>query len=248
MTQTSLPHLGHHCSQNHQFWVTSDTGSSPVICGTNTGYHMIVTAREDCNTMTHFWTGGSTREWKIRISQISCTAEWRPPTDCLQWYTGTTGYIASFNYPGSYHLANQEYAICIRAEQGYCSIAYTQVSTTGFQMSGQNPPSASAVGSSCTQDYIIIMQGGSCPAPDTTTNDRFCGNLLAESTGATSATSVCTQKLPFMIGVKTDGTEVRTLPSPLISHFTFTFQIDAPPTPSTEYSAGFYIYYSQTSC
>ena len=148
----------------------------------------------------------------LTVCLSSCTAEWRPPTDCLQWFTGTTGFIPSYNYPSGTHLANQDYSICIRAEQGYCSISYAQVSTTGFQLSGQTPSSAAVVGSSCTEDYLLIMQGGSCPAPDSSTNDRFCGSLLAESTGATSATSVCTQKLPFMIGVKTDGTEVRVRP------------------------------------
>ena len=147
----------------------------------------------------------------LTLPSHSCTSNWRPPTDCLQWYTGTSGYIASFNYPGSYHLANQDYTICIRAEQGYCSISYAQVSTTSFQLNGPNPSTTATVGGSCTDDYLLILQGGSCPAPDSSTNDRFCGSLLAESTGS-SATSVCTQKLPFMIGVKTDGTEVRIQP------------------------------------
>ena len=42
-----------------------------MICGTNTGYHMIVTAREDCNVLTHYWTEGSP-SFSIRVSQIRC--------------------------------------------------------------------------------------------------------------------------------------------------------------------------------
>ena len=46
--------------------------------------------------------------------QIACTSVWKPPEDCLQFFTGTTGYIHSFNYAGGVHLANQYYTICIR--------------------------------------------------------------------------------------------------------------------------------------
>ena len=89
----------------------------------------------------------------------SCTAEWRPPQDCLQWFTGTSGYIYSYNYAGGYHLANQDYSNCIRTEQGYCSISYSAVSTTSFLLTLQNPGTATvATGSSCTQDYVIIQQ------------------------------------------------------------------------------------------
>jgi len=214
-----------------QFWVTSDAGSSPTICGTNTGYHMIVSARDDCNILNHYWTEG-TPSYTIRISQISCTADWRPPQDCLQWFTGTSGYIYSYNYAGGYHLANQDYTNCIRTEQGYCSITYTAVSTTSFQLSGQYPPTTatSIVGETCSQDYIMIQRGGSCPGPDSTTLERFCGSLLAEAAGTTTS-SVCTSAMPFMVGVKTDGTEV-----------------DGTSPDVTEYSKGFYIYYTQTAC
>ena len=41
------------------------------------------------------------------------------PDCCLQWYTDATGTIQSFNYQGGYHLANQDYAICIRMNQVY---------------------------------------------------------------------------------------------------------------------------------
>ena len=54
--------------------MTSDAGSSPTICGTNTGYHMIVTAREDCNVLTHYWTEGSP-SFSIRVSQIRCKGD-----------------------------------------------------------------------------------------------------------------------------------------------------------------------------
>ena len=46
--------------------------------------------------------------------QISCNAAWKPAEGCLQYFTGTTGTIYSYNYDGSYHLVNQHYDNCIR--------------------------------------------------------------------------------------------------------------------------------------
>ena len=49
------------------------------------------------------------------------------PSACLQYYTGVSGTIKSFNFDGSEtgpHLASQSYAICIRDEALYCSIEY----------------------------------------------------------------------------------------------------------------------------
>lgn len=63
------------------------------------------------------------------------------PNGCLQYYTGTTGTINSFNYGGAANtllsaslvtgtrqMVNLNYGICIRMEAGFCSIQYAQVS------------------------------------------------------------------------------------------------------------------------
>ena len=44
---------------------------------------------------------------------IHCSA----PEGCLQWFTGSSGTIESWNFNGGIHLANQNYFSCIRAEQ-----------------------------------------------------------------------------------------------------------------------------------
>ena len=111
----------------------NDGPTPPVICGKNSGYHMILNAREACNTLTFSWQSSSTREWNIQViirsdythdntvttrllqvMQISCNAAWKPAEGCLQYFTGTTGTIYSYNYDGSYHLVNQHYDNCIR--------------------------------------------------------------------------------------------------------------------------------------
>jgi hypothetical protein len=215
--------------QNAQFTASSAGPASPTICGTNQAYHMILEASDDCNMLNFNWvTNASPNSWNIHIMQISCTAKWKPPEGCLQYYTGTTGFIQSYNYAGGIHLANQDYNNCIRTERNFCSMQYTQVATTDFSMSSTTA-STSITGDVCTDDYVVI-QGGSTANVVTANFDRFCGTFLAATNGANAASTIFTQRMPFQLGVYTDGAEV-----------------DAAAAP-TEASAGFYIYYNQVAC
>ena len=63
-----------------------------------------------------FTFGSSTtvdRSWEIKVTQLECSNRGRPyDTGCLQYFTGTTGRIESFNFAQStttlyQHLANQ---------------------------------------------------------------------------------------------------------------------------------------------
>ena len=78
---------------------------------------MIVVVRDDCNTLTFTWSSSSPRSWNIQVQQLSCAAAWRPQEGCLQWVTGTSGSLQSYNYRGGLHLASHYYNICIRTEQ-----------------------------------------------------------------------------------------------------------------------------------
>lgn len=46
---------------------------------------------------------------------------------CLQYYTGISGMVQSFNYDPNtgLQLSNQDYSICIRSERNFCGIQYT---------------------------------------------------------------------------------------------------------------------------
>ena len=93
------------------------------------------------------------RKWKIKVGQIPCDSVTNPRFGCLQYHTGTTGtvnipeyfelprrlfskntQVRSFNFladSGSYlHLANQFYKVCLRREEKYCAIAWSQCSDT----------------------------------------------------------------------------------------------------------------------
>jgi len=213
--------------QSSRFIASTDAGSAPTLCGTNTGYHMIVEASATCNSLAFYWGSDSTtRTWKIKVSQIPCSVVWKAPEGCTQWFTGASGTIVSYNYQGGIHLASHNYKNCIRQEEGYCSIAF---SSSSFQMSGTST-TAGSLGSSCTTDYVMIPRGGTSASPaDTVTNyDRFCGGLLGTATPA--ASTVYTARYPFMLGVYTDSSEVN-------------------PPSATELALGFSVDYAlQTSC
>ena len=72
-----------------QFTASQDGPQPPVLCGTNSGYHMILDADMDCNSLTFTWSSTTdTRSWNIHISEILCSDPHKPPQGCLQYFTG----------------------------------------------------------------------------------------------------------------------------------------------------------------
>ena len=65
--------------------------------------------------------------------QIPCNTDYTPPDNCLQYFTGISGTVQSFNYNSGAgpHLADQDQRVCIRPERGYCTISYAETATTG---------------------------------------------------------------------------------------------------------------------
>ena len=54
----------------------------------------------------------------------------RAPTDCVQYFTGKSGTVKSYNFGGGQLLQSQIYTNCIRTEAGYCAIQWKESSTT----------------------------------------------------------------------------------------------------------------------
>merc|ERR1712110_1085189 len=107
--------------------ISGNTGkTAPVICGTNTGQHMIVDVEGgECVTLeTMIGTADSTtsRQWKIEVTQYHCNdILYSGAKGCLQYFTATTGTIRNYGMPASgtvlstqTHLVNQDYAICFK--------------------------------------------------------------------------------------------------------------------------------------
>merc|ERR1712172_167385 len=169
-----------------QFSISGGLGrGSPTICGTNTGYHMIVDADRTANTChtALFNIGGTTstsRSWNILVTQYACgdtdNSGW---PGCLQYYTATSSNIQNFGFPPTItavtsavtHLSNQHYDICIRRASGYCYICYNptiivtgiaigtpiaaQISF-GLSIGGIAASPSALISADCTQDWIEI--------------------------------------------------------------------------------------------
>ena len=129
---------------------------------------MYVDASSQCNDLSAVVASSQTttnREWNIKVTQVECNSKLLPPTGCLQYFTGTTGFMYNYGWQGSTvngasttaHLSDQDYTMCIRREEGYCSMSYSATATTGFSVS-TSPATVSAIFGdvACTTDYLRI--------------------------------------------------------------------------------------------
>jgi hypothetical protein len=131
------------------FAVTGAGSATPApICGTNTGTHMFVDARTDCNKLSFFLGTNAvglakvdTRSWSLKVTQISCFDPNIPPAGCTQYFYGANGVgtIQSYNFGATspLHLAGQHQRICIRREKGFCRMCYFAAAKTDFSISGK---------------------------------------------------------------------------------------------------------------
>lgn len=184
---------------------------SPVICGFNTGQHMIVDASDQCHKATFDFGGtGSSRQFDIKVTQYACGDENGGPDGCLQYFTGNTGTFANYNFPTTAmavtstvtHLSNQCYTMCFRQEQGKCAICFQPVivpSTSAMDQGSfglSTSPAAAATGTQdtgCTIDYLQIpgaerdVTGGpefTVGAIAAIIHNRICGRFFSFADGA----------------------------------------------------------------
>jgi len=225
------------------FTASSSAGAVPVICGTNTGQHMIVDSDgETCSTASFTFGGTATnRAYDIKVLQFDCKNEMGGPTGCLQYFSTDMGTFSSFNYGGvpepadlsGAHLANQNYNICIRRNNGKCSICYitsvTQIAdaatiASSFGLSKGQADLKSDVGTNCATDYLeilgletkanvaIAITTQALATAYTSTLGKICG-MGFDAAGAAQAannipTSVCTGVTPFNVRFVSDAGEV----------------------------------------
>jgi len=213
---------------------------SPVICGTNSGQHMILDSDGSrCQTAT-FDIGAlttTTRSWDIYVTQYTCGQEDEAGAPgCLQYFTGVGADLKNFGWDTQSgnsatatiatqtHLQNQHYEICIRRESGYCHICYHSFSGAAGQSSfGLSVTAADAAmgvamhDTECIADYLEIPFGGKTDVAASTAvalgpNSRFCGRYLAtDGTAADTSATVCSRVYPFRVGVHYDKAEVCTI-------------------------------------
>ena len=146
-----------------------------------------------------------------------------------------SGEIQGFNYKEEVmnnrpnHIANLNYAICIRMESGFCGIRYSQVDAFAFTLTGAADAitATTTLGnadvkygdSQCSTDYLIIAGGSETGSSSDLlySKDRFCGTALGYcKEGITAGT--CTPQIgavvsftkPFIVGVVTNDNELAT--------------------------------------
>merc|ERR1712170_43599 len=195
---------------------TFQAGNSPVICGANDGQHMIVDSDgESCVTALFTFGGGAVnRRYTIHVIQYESTNEMGGPPGCLQFFTGATGLVQTFNWQTattSVHLASQTYDVCVRKMIGMCVICWSPETSGVFDAAaaitaktgsfgvnnGKNSAAAgtpmSASGSEdCTNppaggaDSVdfIIIPSGVAPTATTNANIMPGGDLNTNTVGA----------------------------------------------------------------
>lgn len=159
----------------------------------------------------------TSRSWAIHVKQYTCGDTNAGPTGCLQYHTGTAGDIATFNWDLSgtdtsifattTHLANQNYDICFRREEGYCRQCYSPKFATSFGVGLTATDAMSGAGKSCyspNTDYIEIpgAQEGSVSTSsseftvkDSTTfgDSRICGQFFTSIDNTATEVTVCSK-------------------------------------------------------
>merc|ERR1739846_146062 len=116
---------------------TSTTiGSFQNLCGTISGQHIYVendgaSPAATLNIITD--TTPFARSWKILVRTIECDSPSKAPGGCLQYFTGTSGNIDSFNAgTNGAMLDDLLYSVCIRREANMCSYTVREArSATG---------------------------------------------------------------------------------------------------------------------
>ncbi|XP_076277333.1 uncharacterized protein LOC143207568 [Lasioglossum baleicum] len=198
--------------------VSGSSTSVPRICGENANQHVYMDFNGATPIMLSIDTNSeysTDRRWNIRIQQIPCDSPSRAPNGCLQYYTGTSDVVQSFNYgrspnpraPGvaTRQIGNTNYGVCVRMAQGYCAIEWSQTTNNSFSVSGDTGSlddnligvaDSEQMGENCTTDFVIVphpFQSGTAIG-----SDRFCGNAFTTKTSFSK---------PFVLYVVTDGNE-----------------------------------------
>jgi len=226
------PESTDHQCQSDQF-IVSGGSPIPAICGINSGAHMYVDMGLSTNnpiTLTVVSSGVSfSRSFSIKVTQIECNSLAKASDGCLQYFTGVSGQMFSFNYnDGSgLQLSNTDYSICVRMDRNFCGIQYTACPDTvntpamSFSITGGTPADGSKVGTTCATDWITIPCATNTNDPFTQTGtpavcvDRICGMVFNSATTASGSPSVpvSSYSKPFQIRVHTDGAEGSSSPA-----------------------------------
>merc|ERR1719189_2397414 len=210
------------CRDTFTVELTNNDVAIPVICGLNSDQHIFVEIGSDTSAQVRFTFEdvAATRQFEIKVTQYQCkdVGTLVPPGGCLQWHTGTSGQLTTFNWASNaQHLQLQDYDICIRQEKGFCCTEYSVCDQAGaFSLSVPTTATIAAIagmsvggtGTSCALDYVYI-EGSSEVCGSSVHFNTYCGDVLSskEAMGAVDSV-ICDCSAPFTVGIFTDGAAV----------------------------------------
>jgi len=182
--------------------VTTETASATAtgthtLCGVLTGQHIYLDNSGVANNLNRIsielGVSAVARTWKILVQIIE---DGNPgivgkPTGCLQWFTGASGTVSSFNHNngGALGVLNDDsYRLCLRPEPGSNCVEWREAggAVDSFSLDTAAVAAANAVevGGCVTTALRILNGNGNVPVP------LYCGTLLGQTDGDTVATSV----------------------------------------------------------
>jgi hypothetical protein len=215
---------------------TTDTFTAtgaPVICGLNTGQHMILdTDGSKCVDLAFsYGKSTATRQYNIHVTQYDALNEMGGPAGCLQYFTSDTGTVSTFNWEAptatdlGIHLANQDYSVCVRRNADKCAICWDAVINTagvtysfGLSVSSADAKQDGVVGAGCTTDFVDIPGAYSSHASITTVwVSTMLTTLLTNPLAATTASY---GKVDRQCGRIFGGIQAQTAPTTVCSRTT----------------------------
>merc|ERR1712117_584682 len=160
-----------------------------ALCGVLTGQHMYVDVNTAGGAMAatiniNTAAAQGNRFWKILVQRIACDSPDLPPAGCLQFFTGLSGTITSFNGArmGNAHqmIRNQQYRVCIKRGAGMCGVRYREAAGQ-IDSFGLGEVNAAAIAGDTTGNTGI---GATCDAADHTfitvqPIGKICGKVLS---------------------------------------------------------------------
>ncbi|TRY75399.1 hypothetical protein TCAL_15629, partial [Tigriopus californicus] len=180
---------------------TSVSAFPPAVCGILTGQHMYFESGRMGDSAGQVnilqGTGTADRRYNIKVSFIHCNSLVRAPSGCTQYFTGRTGTITSYNFPGGQLLGNQNYANCIRQREGYCSVEYSETQITSPDPFDLDANSPSTVSDNCMNSNFITI-------PITRVPSMRCNTVFGGLPGtAIPGTLQSLENVPFVMNVLT---------------------------------------------
>jgi len=202
------------------------------LCGVLTGQHMYVDVNTAGGAMAatiNVNTAGEVgnRFWKILVQRIACNSPDLPTPGCLQFFTGLSGLITSFNGArmgnAQQMLQNQQYRVCIKRGAGMCGVRYREAAGTidSFALgkddnnagnAGDNDgPTGVAACTAAAHTFITVQPIG-----------KICGSVFSPKQGQAKTSPVTSTE--------------------------FGLTVTAPNAVATEAGTGFNLIYSQVAC